>query len=276
MTIIDTHHHFWKYSAAEYGWINEEMKTIRRDFLPADLKKTLDEAGVSGAVSVQARTTVEESDWLLSMAEKHDFLRGVVGWVPLTEGDVEKHLERLAQHKKFKGVRHVIQGEPDDNYILRPDFNAGVKKLLKYKLRYDILIFERHLKPSIRFVDQHPNQMFILDHVAKPKIKERILSPWREDMIALGKRPNVYCKLSGMITEADWKKWSSADLAPYLDTALQAFGPKRLLFGSDWPVMLVAGQYKPWVELIKQTIKRYSTAEQEQILAKNAIEAYGL
>ncbi len=276
MTIIDTHHHFWKYSAAEYGWINDEMKTIRRDFLPADLKKTLDDAGVSGAVSVQARTTVEESDWLLSMAEKHDFLRGVVGWVPLTESDVEKHLERLAQHKKFKGVRHVIQGEPDDNYILRPDFNAGVKKLLKYKLRYDILIFERHLKPSIRFVDQHPNQMFILDHVAKPKIKERILSPWREDMIALGKRPNVYCKLSGMITEADWKKWSSADLAPYLDTALQAFGPKRLLFGSDWPVMLVAGQYKPWVELIKQTIKRYSTAEQEQILAKNAIEAYGL
>ncbi len=276
MTIIDTHHHFWKYSTAEYGWISDEMKTIRRDFLPADLKKTLDDAGVSGAVSVQARTTVEESDWLLSMAEKHDFLRGVVGWVPLTESDVEKHLERLAQHKKFKGVRHVIQGEPDDNYILRPDFNAGVKKLLKYKLRYDILIFEKHLKPSIRFVDQHPNQMFILDHVAKPKIKERILSPWREDMIELGKRPNVYCKLSGMITEADWKKWSSADLAPYLDTALQAFGPKRLMFGSDWPVMLVAGQYKPWVELIKQTIKRYSVAEQEQILSKNAIAAYGL
>ncbi len=276
MTIIDTHHHFWKYSPAEYGWISDEMKSIRRDFLPADLKKTLDEAGVSGAVSVQARTTVEESDWLLSMAEKHDFLRGVVGWVPLTEGDVEKHLERLAQHKKFKGVRHVIQGEPDDNYILRPDFNAGVKKLLKYKLRYDILIFEKHLKPSIRFVDQHPNQMFILDHVAKPKIKERILSPWREDMIELGKRPNVYCKLSGMITEADWKKWSSADLAPYLDSALQAFGPKRLMFGSDWPVMLVAGQYKPWVELVKQTIKRYSAAEQEQILSKNAIEAYAL
>lgn len=276
MTIIDTHHHFWKYSAAEYGWISDEMKSIRRDFLPADLKKTLDGAGVSGAVSVQARTTVEESDWLLSMAEKHDFLHGVVGWVPLTESDVDKHLERLAQHKKFKGVRHVIQGEPDDNYILRPDFNAGIKKLLKYKLRYDILIFERHLKPSIRFVDQHPNQMFILDHVAKPKIKERILSPWREDMIELGKRPNVYCKISGMITEADWAKWSSADLAPYLDTALQAFGPKRLMFGSDWPVMLVAGQYKPWVDLVKQTIKRYSTAEQEQILSKNAIEAYGL
>ena len=252
------------------------MKMIRRDFLPADLKKTLDEAGVSGAVSVQARTIVEESDWLLSMAEKHDFLRGVVGWVPLTEKDVEKHLERLSAHKKFKGVRHVIQGEPDDNYILRPDFNAGIKKLLKYKLRYDILIFERQLKPSIKFVDQHPNQMFILDHIAKPKIKERILSPWREDMIALGKRPNVYCKISGMITEADHKKWTSADLAPYLDTALQAFGPKRLMFGSDWPVMLVAGQYKPWVELIKEAIKRYSTAEQEQILSKNAITAYGL
>jgi L-fuconolactonase len=276
MKIIDTHHHFWKYSPKEYDWINDDMKVIRRDFLPADLEKTLKDAGVDAAISVQARQSFEESVWLTEMAEKHKFLLGVVGWVDLRAKDVEKDLEKLAKHKKFKGVRHVVQGEPDINFILGAAFNEGIRKLLKFDLRYDILIFEKQLKPSIQFVDQHPKQVFIVDHIAKPRIKERILSPWREDMIELAKRPNVYCKISGMITEADWKKWTSADLAPYLDTVMEAFGPKRLMFGSDWPVMLVAGQYKPWVELVKKAISRYSAAEQERILVKNAVEAYKL
>lgn len=276
MPIIDTHHHFWKYSPKEYDWINDDMKVIRRDFLPPDLLKELKAAGVDGAVSVQARQTVEESDWLLGMAEKHDFLRGVVGWVDLRDKAVEKDLERLAKHKKFKGVRHVVQGEPDDNFILGADFNEGIKKLLKYDLRYDILIYEKHLKPSIAFVDKHPKQVFILDHIAKPRIKERILSPWRENMIELAKRPNVYCKISGMLTEADWKNWSAADLAPYFDTTLEAFGPKRLMLGSDWPVMLVAGNYKGWVDMVKKVVSRYSAAEQDLILYKNAVQAYKL
>lgn len=276
MPIIDTHHHFWKYSAAEYDWINDEMKGIRRDFLPADLKKELDAAGVEGAVSVQARQSVEESDWLLGMAEAHPFLKGVVGWVDLRDKNVAKDLERLSRHKKFKGVRHVVQGEPDDNFILGAAFNEGVSKLLDFGLRYDILIYEKHLKPSIAFVDRHPKQVFILDHIAKPRIKERILSPWRENMIELAKRPNVYCKLSGMVTEADWHKWSASDLAPYFDTTLEAFGPKRLMLGSDWPVMLVAGNYKAWMDLLRKVISRYSAAEQERILYKNAVEAYRL
>ncbi|MBM3767235.1 MAG: amidohydrolase [Acidobacteria bacterium] len=276
MKMIDTHHHFWKYSTKEYGWISDSMKVIRRDFLPPDLEKTLKDAGVDGAISVQARQSVEESDWLLGMAEKNKFLLGVVGWVDLRSKDVDKDLERLAKHKKFKGVRHVVQDEPDDNFILGAAFNEGIKKLIKYDLRYDILIFEKHLKDSIAFVDKHPRQMFVLDHMAKPRIKDRVLSPWRENMIELAKRPNVYCKISGMITEADWQKWTSADLAPYLDGAMEAFGPKRLMFGSDWPVMLVAGQYKPWVELVKKTISRYSKDEQERILYKNAVEAYKL
>ena len=276
MPIIDTHHHFWKYSAKEYDWINDDMKVIRKDFLPADLLKEIKAAGVDGAVSVQARQSVEESDWLLEMAEKNDFLKGVVGWVDLRNKGVDKDLERLAKHKKFKGVRHVVQGEPDINFILGAAFNEGIKKLLKYDLRYDILIFEKQLKPSIAFVDKHPKQVFILDHIAKPRIKERILSPWREDMLELAKRPNVYCKISGMLTEADWKKWSAADLAPYFDTTLQAFGAKRLMLGSDWPVMLVAGKYKQWVDMVKEVVSRYSAAEQERILYKNAVEAYKL
>ena len=276
MPIIDTHHHCWNYSAKEYDWINDDMKAIRKDYLPVDLLKEIKAAGVDGAVSVQARQTVEESDWLLGMAEKNDFLKGVVGWVDLRGKGVDKDLERLAKHKKFKGVRHVVQGEPDDNFILGAAFNEGIKKLLKYDLRYDILILEKHLKPSIAFVDKHPKQVFILDHIAKPRIKERILSPWRENMLELAKRPNVYCKISGMLTEADWKKWSAADLAPYFDTTLQAFGPKRLMLGSDWPVMLVAGKYKQWVEMVKQVVSRYSAAEQDRILSKNAVEAYKL
>ena len=276
MPIIDTHHHFWKYSPKEYDWINDDMKGIRKDFLPVDLLKEIKSAGVDGAVSVQARQSVEESDWLLEMAEKNDFLKGVVGWVDLRDKGVDKDLERLAKHKKFKGVRHVVQGEPDINFILGAAFNEGIKKLLKYDLRYDILIFEKQLKPSIAFVDKHPKQIFILDHIAKPRIKERILSPWREDMLELAKRPNVYCKISGMLTEADWKKWSAADLAPYFDTTLQAFGAKRLMLGSDWPVMLVAGKYKQWVDMVKEVVSRYSAAEQERILYKNAVEAYKL
>lgn len=276
MKIIDTHHHFWKYSAKEYDWIDENMKAIRRDFLPVDLEKELKDAGVSGAVSVQARQSLEESDWLVGMAEKNSFLLGVVGWVDLRAKHVEKDLERLAAHKKFKGVRHVVQGEPDGNFILGKEFGEGIKKLLPLGLRYDILIFERQLKPSIAFVDQHPKQVFILDHVAKPRIKDRVLTPWRENMLELARRPNVYCKISGMITEADWKRWSAADLAPYLDTAMEAFGPKRLMFGSDWPVMLVAGGYKQWVDLVTKTISRYSESEQERICYKNAEEAYKL
>lgn len=275
--MIDAHHHLWKYSAAEYGWISAEMSALRRDFLPADLEKVMHHFGIDGTIAVQARQSIEETDWLLDLAGRHDLIRGVVGWVPLTEGaNVRRRLERFAGNRKLRGVRHVIQDEPDPRYILRNDFNAGVAVLPEFNLRYDILIYERHLPAAIQFVDRHPKQIFILDHVAKPRIKERILSPWDRNMRELAKRPNVYCKLSGMVTEADHKRWKPSDLRPYIDVALAAFGPKRLMYGSDWPVMLLAAEYVQWHDLVRQSIERLSAAEQERILGGTAIEAYGL
>jgi L-fuconolactonase len=275
-TKIDSHHHFWKYTPVEYGWIGDNMKAIRRDFLPADLEPTIRAAGIDGVVSVQARQTIEETTFLLDHADRHSFIRGVVGWAPLADPRVAALLENLQGQRKLKGIRHIVQGEPDNNFILGRDFNRGVSELRKFGLVYDILIFEKHLKPSIRFVDQHPNQIFVIDHVAKPRIKDRIVSPWREQMKEIAKRPNVYCKISGMVTEADWKNWTEADLKPYLDTVIEAFGATRLLFGSDWPVMLVACPYQRWVDVVSRAISAWSASEKDRFWGGTAIEAYKL
>jgi L-fuconolactonase len=274
--MIDAHHHLWKYSDAEYGWISPEMRVIRRDFLPADLEPILHHFGIEGSVAVQARQTLEETAWLLELAAKNAFLRGVVGWVPLIEGDeVARHLQRFAGQPKFRGVRHVVQDETDPRYILRADFNQGIRALLEFKLRYDVLIYERHLPAAIEFVDRHPKQVFILDHIAKPRIKEKILAPWDRNIRELAKRPNVYCKLSGMVTEAG-PNWTPQTLAPYIETVLGAFGPKRVMFGSDWPVMLLAADYERWYRTVSMAIARFSKAEQERIMGGTATEAYGL
>jgi L-fuconolactonase len=275
--MIDAHHHLWKYSPAEYGWITPQMPAIRRDFLPAQLEELMHHFGIEGTVAVQARQTLEETSWLLSLAEKHPLIRGVVGWVPLTEGaGVKRHLERFAGNHGLRGVRHVIHDEADPRYILRDDFNAGVRALREFGLRYDILIFERHLPAAIEFVDRHPNQVFVLDHVAKPRIKERIISPWDRNMRELAKRQNVYCKLSGMATEADLERWTPEDLQPYIDVALAAFGPRRLMYGSDWPVLLLAGDYARWFGTVSNAISKLSKAEQERIMGGTAAEAYGI
>ena len=274
---IDAHHHLWKYSAAEYGWISPEMRVIRRDFLPRDLEPLMHHFDIEGTVAVQARQTLEETDWLLGLADQHKLIRGVVGWVPLADGArVKQNLERLAARPKLRGVRHVVQDEPDPGFILRPDFNEGVKALREFKLRYDILIFERHLPAAIEFVDRHPDQTFILDHIAKPRIKDRMLSPWDRNMRELSRRQNVYCKLSGMVTEADPRHWTPAGLQPYIDVALDAFGPKRLMYGSDWPVMLLAGDYAHWYRTVRAAIGKLSKNEQERILGGTAAEAYGI
>jgi L-fuconolactonase len=226
---------------------------------------------------VQARQTLEETAWLLELARQHELIRGVVGWVPLVEGDnVKRHLERFAGNRKLRGVRHVVQDEADPRYILRADFNQGIRALRDSQLRYDILIFERHLPAAIEFVDRHPNQIFILDHIAKPRIKEGVLKPWDANMRELAKRQNVYCKLSGMVTEADTKRWTPASLKPYIDVVLQAFGPKRLMYGSDWPVMLLAGDYVRWYDVVANSIAKLSKSEQERIIGGTAAEAYGL
>lgn len=273
---IDAHHHFWKYNPAEYDWIDASMTTIRCDFLPTDLKRELDNVGIDAAVSVQARQTLEETTWLLDLADENDFLKGVVGWAPLTDPNVRAILDRLADGRKLKGIRHIVQAEPDDDFILREDFNRGVRLLAQYGLAYDILIYERHLPQTIEFVDRHPNLVFILDHMAKPKAKADEVEPWRTNIRRLAQRENVYCKSSGLVTEADWKTWTDAQLSVYLETVLNAFGSHRLMFGSDWPVCLVASSYKKWYEVVSRFCDKLSRDEQARIFGGTAIEAYRL
>ncbi len=273
---IDAHHHLWNYSAEEYAWISEEMRNLRRDFLPADLKPHMDAAGVDGAIAVQARQTLEETEWLLAQAAANSFLCGVVGWIPFAGSDVAHRIERFAAHPKLKGFRHVVQDEPDDRFLLGSAFQAGIRQLLHTGLAYDILIYERHLSVAIEFVDAHPNQIFVLDHIAKPRIREGVLSPWRENLCEIARRPNVYCKLSGMATEADWISWTPEMLRPYFEVALEAFTPSRLMFGSDWPVLELACRYERWASTVRTWLARLSETEQHRILRGTATEAYRL
>ncbi len=274
--VIDAHHHLWKYNDRDYVWMSDAMTGLRRNFLVPELEHVMRESGVEGTVAVQARQTTEETEWLLDLAARHPFILGVVGWVPLGELDAAPILERFAQHPRLKAVRHVLHDEPDDFYMLRADFNRGVRMLHGYGLAYDILIFERHLPQTIEFVDRHPEQIFVVDHIAKPRIRDGMLSPWQERIRELAKRENVYCKVSGMATEADWKTWTTDLLRPYFDVVLSAFGPKRLMFGSDWPVLTLAGNYKTWMNTFRSFVCELSPDEQESIYRGTASAAYRL
>ena len=274
--IIDSHHHYWQYNPVEYDWIDDSMKVIRTDFLPEKLEQTIRDAGIEGVISVHARQSVEETDWLIGMAHHNKFMKGVVGWLPLIQNDIEIYLEKYSGENSLKGIRHVVQGETDPEFILRNDFNRGISLLKKYSLVYDILILERQLPNTIRFADQHPDQVFVLDHIAKPLIGRNELSPWKENIQELAKRENVSCKISGMVTEADFTNWTPEQLLPYFDVILNAFGPARLLFGSDWPVCLVATSYKNWADLVRKTISTFSETEQAKIMGENAVKIYNL
>jgi L-fuconolactonase len=273
---IDAHHHLWRYSQAEYDWIGPGMEAIACDFLPDGLKSELEACGVSGSVVVQARQTLAETDWLLGLAEKSPWIRGVVGWAPIADRNFSAILEKLRTSRKLKGLRHIIQAEPDDEFILRQEFGAGIKALSGSGLVYDILIYERHLPAAIRFVDRHPNQVFVLDHLAKPRIKERLLEPWRTQVLELAKRENLYCKLSGMVTEADWTEWTASDLRPYVHAALEAFGPARLMYGSDWPVCLLASKYDRWYRTAENLLCGLSESEKKLVLGGVANGIYSL
>lgn len=274
--LIDTHHHLWKFNPRDYVWMTEAMDDLRQDFLVADLQREIGAIDVGGTVVIQARQTIEETDWLLDIADRDPLILGVVGWVPLHDPGVGSLLQRLVQNKKLKGVRHVLHDEADAFYMLREDFNRGISLLERSNIAYDILIFEHHLPQTIRFVDLHPDQIFIVDHIAKPKIKQRELSPWREGIQKLAKRENVFCKVSGMVTEADWKKWQTAELIPYFDVVLSAFGSKRLMFGSDWPVVRLACSYREWEQTFKAFICSLTATEQEDVCSMNAKRAYNL
>jgi L-fuconolactonase len=272
---VDAHQHFWQYTDEEFGWINEPMAAIRRDFLPADLLPSLDEAGIAATVAVQARQSLAETEWLLELADAQSRIAGVVGWVPLVDPNVEQTLERLSANPKLRGVRHVLQGETDE-YMAREDFHADIALLQQYSLTYDVLILERQLPAAVRFVDKHPNQPFVLDHIAKPLIAAHQLEPWRTQIRELARRSHVSCKLSGMVTEADFNRWTVEDLRPYAETALEAFGPERLLFGSDWPVCTVASSYVRWANVVRDLVSGLSPDEQEMIFGRNAVRFYKL
>ena len=271
---IDAHHHFWKYDPIAYDWIDDDMDAIRRDFLPADLESEIRRVGIDGVVSVQARQSLEETSMLLEFARDNDFITGVVGWVPLVSPRVEEDLAVFADSPKLRGVRHVLQGEADDFYMLRDDFNAGIRALKRFRLVYDILVFARHLPQTVAFVDRHPEQVFVLDHLGKPDVKAGLFESWDRDIRELAKRENIYCKLSGLVTEAAWPEWTPAQLQPYAETVLEAFGPARTMFGSDWPVCLVASEYGRWHETVRTFAAQLSPDQQAQLFGETAEQAY--
>lgn len=272
---IDSHQHFWKYNAAEYPWMGDALAMCRRDLLPTDLEPLLDQAGLDGSIAVQARQIVEETDFLLDLAAAHPRVLGVVGWVPLCDAGVGRYLEQYAAEKKVVGFRHVIQDEPDDDFILRLDFNAGIRELGRYQLCYDILIFGKHLPQTIRFVDQHPGIRMVLDHVAKPSIRKgEFDQAWAQNIRELAKREHVTCKISGMATEVSGGDWDEPTLRPYFDTVLEAFGPQRLMFGSDWPVCLMRTSHTRWVETVRGWIAPLSSDEQASIMGGTAGKVY--
>ena len=274
---IDSHQHYWHFNTADYGWMGDNMSVIKRDFLPADLLPELKSIDFDGSVAVQARQSLEETNWLLQLADEHPHIKGVVGWVDLQSEQAEAQIVAFAQHPKAVGVRHVIHDEEDIDFMLRPAFLRGVQLLGKYNLAYDILIFPKHLPNTIRFVKQFSEQQtFVIDHIAKPLIKDGIVSPWKEDIAALAKFPNVYCKVSGMVTEADWNTWTPENIRPYLDIVFEAFGTERILIGSDWPVCLVAGKYSEVMQVVIDYISSFPEKEQALILGENAAKAYKL
>jgi L-fuconolactonase len=273
--IIDAHHHLWRYSAVEYDWIDDNMSALRRDFLPADLLAELAQAGVSAAVSVQARQTLEETRWLLNLAQNCEAIRGVVGWAPIASPNFAASLEALAAQPKLVGLRHVVQAEPK-GFLDSADFNRGIQALRGTGLAYDLLIVEHQLEEAIRFVDRHPQQVFVLDHIAKPKIAVQELEPWRSRMRELGQRSNVCCKLSGLVTEDSWSRWSMDSLRPYIDTAVEVFGANRLMAGSDWPVCLLATGYAQWWQLLQNYFEDFSQNEKANIFGATAIKFYNL
>lgn len=271
---LDAHQHFWKYSPDEYGWINDAMAVLRRDFLPQDLNPLLAAEGFDGSIAVQARQSIEETRWLLELAAQNDIVKGVVGWVDLRSPDLPAQIEQFTQSGKLVGVRHVVQDEPDDEFMLRSDFRNGIARLRDFDLAYDILIYPRQLSAAAKLVREFPEQRFVLDHIAKPLIAEGRMDPWDREIRELAKAENVWCKLSGMVTEARWQEWKPDDFGPYLDVVLNAFGPARLMIGSDWPVCTVAGTYSRTMSLVRDYIKQLTSSEQEGILGANCARFY--
>lgn len=273
---IDAHQHFWKYNPTDYVWMTDAMDVLRRDFLPADLEPLLAATGFDGSVAVQARQMIEETDWLLGLADHHPFVLGVVGWVDFASPELEAQLERVGAHPKLKGVRELIHDMPDVDYATSDEHVAAIARLERFGLTYDLLLKPPHLRPATALVDLFPNQPFVVDHIAKPAIGSGQRQPWEQELRELARRPNVWCKLSGMVTECDWRSWRAEQIRPYLDIVLDAFGSDRVMIGSDWPVCTLAGAYGPVMAAVVDAVAALSAAERDAILGGNCARFYRL
>jgi L-fuconolactonase len=276
MVRIDAHQHFWIFDPVRDSWINEDMKVIQRDFLPADLQPILQQHGIDGSVVVQSDQSKGENEFQLQNASDNKFIKGVVGWVNLQAGDIEEQLQELSHHEKLKGFRHVLQAEPDPAFMLRPDFLRGINCLKRHNFTFDILIYPVHLAFAKELVATFPDQPFVIDHIAKPLIKDHEMKDWKKDIASIAQFENVHCKISGLVTEADWKLWTKEDFGPYLDVVFEVFGSKRILFGSDWPVCLLAGSYGNMLEIVSHYIGDFTQQEQSDFWGENAISFYNL
>jgi L-fuconolactonase len=272
---VDTHQHFWNYDPAEYAWIDDRMTPLRRDFLPLDARREMDAIGVIACIAVQVRQTLEETAWLLELADEFPFIAGVIGWVDLQAPDVDAQLARVAAHSRLVGIRHIVQAEPD-GFLERPAFLRGIARLEPFDLTYDILVYARQMPAAVAFARAFPRQRFVLDHLGKPDVRAQEYQSWRAQLNQLAALPNVHCKLSGLVTEADWGSWKPEQLRPYLDAALDAFGPDRLMIGSDWPVCTLAGTYKDVIGVTLDAIGEYSVTEQERMLGGTARDLWSL
>jgi L-fuconolactonase len=273
---IDSHQHFWRYSAAEYPWIDETMLPLRRDYLPDDLRPEMARARIHACIAVQARQTLEETRWLLDLADGNPFIAGVVGWVDLQADDVLEQLGMLSSHRKLVGVRHIVQSEPDDRFLLRAAFCRGVSALADLDLTYDILIYPRHLPVAADFVARFDRQRFILDHLAKPEIRAGEIRQWEHGVRRLAELPNVFCKVSGLVTEADWHRWTPDQLRPYVDVVFDCFGADRLMAGSDWPVCTLAADYGRTLSVVEEHVSRRPAAERVAVMGGTAERVWKL
>ena len=272
---IDSHIHFWKYNKKRDAWITNDMKILQKDYLPEHLSLTLKRTGVDGCVAIQADQSELETHFLVELSKTHDIIRGVVGWIDLQNENIEERLNYFSQYNIIKGWRHIVQSEPND-FLLKENFQRGIKALQTFNYTYDILIYHYQLKPAIEFVSKFPQQKFALDHCAKPDIKNKSIDVWKAGIKELAQHPNVCCKVSGLFTETNWKDWSAGDFYPYLDVVFDCFGINRLLFGSDWPVLLLSGIYVQWKSLLEKYMEQFDEDSREKVFGKNAIEFYKL
>lgn len=273
---IDAHQHFWRYSPATHGWIDDTMAALKRNFLPGDLAPILRANSIDGCVAVQAEQSIAETEWLLSLAAEHPFIRGVVGWVDLCADDVREQLRAISANPLLRGIRHFVQSEPDDRFMLRPDFTRGIAALAEFGLTYDILIVARQMPAAIDLVAAFPEQRFVLDHIGKPDIRGGEIDAWARGIAALARNRNVWCKLSGIVTEAEWSSWTADDIMPYVRTVFEWFAPNRIMFGSDWPVCTLAAPYDAVAQIAQDAIAMLTDRDQDAIRGGNAAQFYGL